>query len=345
MIIKNTVKNLMAILVLYIMLTNSQMIVSSVKNGMLICYNSIIPSLFLFIALANYISQDSFISFLSIPLRPYSRLLKCENKSYPAYLLLSLFGGLAVCATLIDKMQQAKIDKQFINVASVSMICNSMAFCVFGIGLSMLNNTSLGIMLYISQCLANLITAFIISFFYKYSTILYETASDNIIKFTDSVNYAVNATLSICGYVILFYSVCEVVMLYTKNQLFTTIISIIFEVTAGCINSIKLSANSIYFVCAALSVVPVSSLCQIYSFTENPQIIKTLILSRFIHTPLSLCILSVLLHLFPVAAMTNRSEIISVKAYQAGSDISFVMFSLSFIFIILIDKNKLFTKF
>ena len=74
-------------------------------------------------------------------------------------------------------------------------------------------------------------------------------------------------------------------------------------------------------------------------------VIKNLILSRFIHTPVSLTIFSLLLHVFPNYSAASATDIISVRKYRVNAEASLILFLIAVLFIIIFDKNKLFTKF
>lgn len=344
MLIKNTAKNICAAVVFRRLVINSQEVVLGVKSALSACYNNVIPSLFIFIVFATYISQENYLFLLSLPLRFYANLMKCNDKKYSAYLLISLIGGFAVGARFLDRMKKGGCEENFLKVCSVSMINNSFAFCVFGVGIGMLKNVYLGLMMFLSLTFSSLICRFLLSFVLKYRDIDYINTSRGNISFTDSVSRAVSATLNICGYVIIFLTICNVLSLYIQNQAAISLFSALFEVTTSCLTLCSQGNPNIYAVCRRLSIMPLSTLCQVYSFTGDKEIIKTLIYSRIIHTPVSLCILSVITHIFPVASLTSVTGRASVKIFRAGADISCVMFLAGLLFIALFDKNKLFTK-
>lgn len=346
MLIKKFISPVLYITVLYVLVTNARGVMIFVKEGLMVCYESIIPSLYIFMVLSNIIAQSSVSNIFSVPFIWYSNLMKIKDRKYSAFLFLSLLGGFAVGANLIKKLEQAGYEQKAINVLSVTMINNSFSFCVFAVGTGYLGNTRTGIMLFVSLALASLITGFILSFFIDYNIVSQQkSVSETNASLIECINNAVQSVLSICGFVIIFYCACEVVSLYTlNNNLFTLISGIFLEVTSGCLKIIDIYGKNLYLLCFCLSFLPASTICQVYYFTENPHIIRTLIASRIIHTPVSLLILSLLVNFFPVAATVSSNLVLTVKAYQRSAEISSVIFLITVIFLMIIDRNRLFTK-
>lgn len=343
MIIKNTLKNLIFIFVMYIVCSNPYMIMESVKNGLGICYESIIPSLFVFTVISNYARQSDILSLLSLPFYPYSKLMKVKDKSYSGYLLLSLIGGFAIGANMLKKLQDDGYDEKALDVLGITMINNSFGFCVFTLGAGMLNNYFTGLLLYGALCLSSLITAFLVSFLYPYNIVTSrEITEKSTVSLVESIRKSTDTILYICGFVVVFNCMCEVIQLYTGQ--YSDFICIFMEITCGLLGILSNYGNNLYLICFALSVLPVCTLCQVYYFTGNKSLVKTLMASRIIHTPLSLIVFSLLKNMFPVSVQTASAGNMILKGYSAGAELSFTLFILTFIFLKLFENNKLFTK-
>ena len=164
-------------------------------------------------------------------------------------------------------------------------------------------------------------------------------------SFVKSVNLAVQNIITICGFVILFYCICEVISLYIyKNKLLNILVSICIEVTSGCVKIIEILGKNSLYLCFCLSFLPISTLCQVYYFTDDFDIIKTLLFSRLIHTPVSLLVFSVLIQLFPVAASVANNNSIVIQSFQNTMEISATLFMITIVFLCIFDRNKLFTN-
>ena len=345
MLVKKYISPFLCIILLSILTVNAQQVMYFVKEGLIMCYERVIPSLYIFMVLSNYIADSNMIYFFSLPFRWFSELIKIKDKQFSAYLFLSLLGGFAVGANFMKKLEESGYDKNALKIAATAMTGNSFSFIVLAVGTGYLGNTNIGLMLFLSLMMANLITAFLMSFIYEYNiVVLPDKATKQTASLVKSINSAVNSIISICGFVILFHCLCEVISLYINNKSLYVLFNIIMEVTSGCAKIIEIYGKNPYILCFCLSIMPVSTLCQVYHFTLNKSIIKTLLISRVVHTPVSLLILSLLTNIFPVAAAVSGSNTIAIKTYQQSAELSSVLFLITVIFLYISDENRLFTK-
>lgn len=346
MIIKRYIKPAIILFVTIFTVSNPYLIIQSVKNGLIICYENIIPSLFIFMVISNYASQHDILNVLSPPLNWYSTIMKVKRKDYGGYLLLSIIGGFAVGSKFINQMKKDGYEENALCVLGTAMINNSLAFCVFAVGAGMLKNSFVGWLIYASTVSASLISAFIISFFVKYNIVTVENLQqENNISFARAVYNAVNSILSVCGFVIVFNSACEVISLYIyENKFLCSFLVSFLELTCGCIKIFEFYGKNPVFYCVLLSILPASTLCQVYYFTQNNKLIKVLMLSRLIHTPVSLLIFTLLSNLFPAATYTCAITEAMADSFSYSGELSFTLFIIAFIFIRIVDKNRLFTN-
>ncbi len=346
MITKKYIKPVLFVVGIMFITINPYIIIQSVKNSLIICYESIIPSLFIFMALSNYAAQQDILYIFGLPFRWFSRLMKIDSNDYSGYMFLSMLGGFAAGAKFIKQMENSGYPQKTLSVIGIAMINNSFAFCAFTVGTGMLKNYYVGLILYISTLTASMITAFLLSFIIKYNIVIPQSIQNNKpVSLAKAINDAVSNVLSVCGFVITFNTLCEVILLYTSQSSDLSVFSGIFtEVTTGIIRIINHYNSDLYLICFALSILPLSTICQVYHFTENPYLIKTLIYSRIIHTPVSLLIFSLLTNLFPVECQTMAIENAVYKSFSYSSELSFTLFIIALIFIKIFDKNKLFTN-
>ncbi len=325
---------------------NAELMMESVKNAMYICYNSVIPSLYIFMIFSSYFSKKEFMNTLSYPLRFYGKLIRIEDKKYSTYLLLSLFGGFVIGANFLNELKKDGYNQHSLNAIAPSLINNSFSFCVYAIGVGLLKSLKLGVFLFISLTVSSLITSFILSYVYKYDiSVSNISSSKHHQSFVECINNSVQSILSVCGFVILFYCLCEVISLYIGDHaLIGTLASIFTEVTTGCIKSIEFFGGNPIFICICLSIFPLSTICQVVHFTGNSDFIKPLLLSRIIHIPMSVITLKTLLILFPIPLATGSNYSIVVKSFYNTMEISSTLFLITIIFLLIFDNNKLFTK-
>jgi len=327
-------------------ITNPELVIQSVKNGMLVCYNNVIPSLYIFMVIANYRAQPEIMNLLSLPFRWYGRLMKNEDNFFSGCLILSIIGGFAVGANYLQMFEKRGCSQNVLKVISVAMINNSFAFTVFTVGTNCLGNTACGLLIYSSLIASSMITAFIFSFIFEYNIVtLSDSEHQDRTDLTSSIKKAVDSVLVICGFVIVFNFVCEVISLYTyKYNSIDSFLTVFSEVTCGTLKLLTIYGKNIYFLCFALSIFPICTLCQVYHFTHNKAVIKTLLLSRAIHTPVSLLILNLLSNLFPSAAYVSSNVSPSVAFVSDSMEISAIIFMITVVFLIIFEDNKLFTN-
>lgn len=344
MINKRIFKPLFVIFFAVCVIANAGTTVQYVKSALNMCYNNVIPSLYLFMVLSNYISAPQFRAFLSVPLRWYARLMKADDRSYPAFILLSLAGGFAVGAGMINRLRDCGYNENALKVLSVSLIGNSFAFCAFAVGIGCFGNFSVGVMMFSALSISNLVTAFILSFIPSYDTsgVKIQNSGEGM-TLVESVGEAVKSVLTICGFVIFFYCVCEVISLYISSEGLKTAVFAFTEVTCGSIKAAQYTGNP-SIVCLCLSLLPVCTLAQVGYFTKSGEICRFLVFSRVLHIPLSVLLFNIFANLFPVAASVGAYTTVAVGGHRSSIEISATLFVLSVIFICIFDSNKLFTK-
>jgi len=233
---KKYIQVIFIILVMYIYFKNSQLIVSSVKDGLLLCYNVVIPSLFVFMVICSIISNLSCCELLALPFMPYFRLIHINDKRVAAYCILSVMGGFATGGIMLDKLEKEfDCDKNTLGILSIIMTGNSPSFVILAVGLHYLRNIYMGIILYFSIISSAFITAFILSFIHKpyiKYTSKNQLVSTNIILF--SIKKSTTSIIDICGVVTLTFCMCKVFSFYTDNSLILLGFSIFTEVTSAC---------------------------------------------------------------------------------------------------------------
>ncbi len=331
------------ILLIIFLIINSNFVTESIKSALFVCYSSVVPSLFIFMIISSLISSSNAIYVFSIIFYPFLYLLKIKSKEASCYLVLSLFSGFVVGAKFLNNLFKKNYNENSLKILSILFTQNSFSFVILIIGVNVLKNINLSLLIYISLTISSFITAFLFSFILKYDFKDYDTnLKINKYPFSLIIKDNVNAILNICGFVIVFYLVCDFVILYFENEMAKNFILPFLEVTSGIIKS-DLNKNP-YFIIFALSILPLSTLSQISFFTNGKINIKFLISSRLIHTPLSIFILTSLLNIFPYTENVYNSSSIYLKTTWISADLSLILFIISFLFVIFLEENKRFTN-
>jgi len=335
-----------SIVILYF--CNAKTIVSAVKESLFLCYNTIIPSLFVFMVISSFLSCFKSSEILSIPFSPLFRLLNITDKKLITYCVLSILGGFATGGLFLNRIsRELNCDKNLNYVLTVLTSNNSPAFIIVAVGLQMLGSLKTGVLLYIAVITSCYITAFVISFILPYDRFqTHKTDTYITTDISDAIKYAVTGILTICGVVIFASTVCKVVQLYTNNSAVSVAFSVICEVTNACNYICSNFGKNLYLICIAVVFFPLSAYFQMKSFDENKiYSFKILFISKIFQIPIAICILRILVNLFPVSSSVYANGDIKINMYWNSPHISIYLLIMSLCFVIMFDKKTgVFTK-
>ncbi len=316
--IKTFIKLSAAIFILILSLCFQELTISGVSNGVELMLDSIIPSLFPALVLADYISK-----------------VIAQNSEKPKFLTLfclSLISGYPCGALIIKNL----LDSEHIDCQSASRLLPGFVnpgpgFLIGVIGFSLFESSLLGLILFFASASASLF-CFII---YKGSCGLKENGKKYNVKKTNpdiigSVKSSINALATISGFVILFSFIIEFVktffLSFVNSYIGCAVISLI-EVT----NAVNIIASSnldfkVYFVIFAISVCGFSVIMQIKSIFSGYNIpLKHFFISRVVHFLVFAVSTKFLLFLFPITLNVAALSHDAVKLPFSYSPISSVV--------------------
>lgn len=293
---------------------------NGIINGLVICVSNLVPSLFLYMILATYISGSKISLYIgAIFGRPMAKLLKLPKISASA-ILLSLIGGYPVGAKcVVGAYKSNLLTKSQANKLSLITVCSGTGFTLNFVGLSLYNNQKTGIILLVSQLLAYAITATLICIFVKCDDCIDVTNNRQIKQtdFTTAVFDGCVATVNMCAMVIVFSAiVCVCEKIFCDIPIIKDILILTLEVTTACT---KLYAKyPIYIISFAMGF---SGLCiqfQIFSILKDIGINKSLFfLFRIMQGICSACLTYILLIFFPVTVDVFSSVDIATPEFSS----------------------------
>ncbi len=345
---KNIIYVIIVCIFLWLVLFNSHTVIYAVKDAMILCYNTVIPALFIFMILSSFLSELSASEIIAIPFMPLFRLIKINNRKIASYCVLSIIGGFAMGGYFLNKIsEQTDENKNLATVLSILMSNNSPSFVILAVGVQMLGNFKIGIIIYLCILIASYITAFIFSFLLPYKNI---NSTKDTNSCTTNISSAIkassNSMLNICGVVIFSCCLCKIIQLYIDNSVILLGISALTEVTTCCNFIFNFFGKNIYLYCLALSLLPLSAMLQIKSFSNNNAInFKILCFAKLIQTIISMLLLRIILNLFPQTSFVYAAQnSVNINMYWNKPQISFCFLLMSIFFAIFVDKQiKLFT--
>ena len=241
-----------AIICLLLLIFNSQTAIEGVQEGIWVCINTVIPSLFPFFVVSTILNTLYSGRNMKI-LRPVGRVCRIPPGG-EVFLLLGCLGGFPVGAlSIYDAYKENAISK---NVAIHLLgFCNNAgpAF-IFGMAASIFPNKICGFLLWFIVFSSSIITGMLLP---KTEERLSNTLPTKHATITGVLEKSINAIISVCGWVVLFKVVLafvETSLLGKTSTLTKVIVTNILELSNGCIALSDLPNEGLRFLICAASV-------------------------------------------------------------------------------------------
>ncbi len=309
---KNVRNLLLAVIVLatlVLLFLYPKEIQKGVSEGLRLCGEVIIPSLFPFMALAGFISRTGAARILAIPIESVMSPLFRLPKEAGGTVLLSLIGGYPVGASSVATLcAQGYVDRK--DGSRMLTFCANAgpAMAVVAIGKGLLGNIYVGWIIYLSHIAAAIVTGWCFARFApkpsKSKSTHYHKGQSLPDAFVGAVSDGALQMLTVCGYVVLFSGVTALFKLWDAEW-----ISAFTEVTCGT-KWAALSGLSAPIICGILSFGGFSVMCQISSLSRGLISFKQLIISRIVNAILGFAICSAVITALPqsLQVLSNIGE-------------------------------------
>lgn len=268
-----------------LLLIHPQSAAQGFESGVFLCIRTVLPALFPFFVLCDLLLacplQSRFLGVLA-------RLWGMRRKNGAAAVLLSWFGGYAVCAQLAGRLRRdGTLTEREATLLMMLGCCSSPGFVVSCIGGLLFGNLQLGILLYGLQLAANLLsTAFCLPLVPR-SISQQETTphEQRVPNLPQAISHAVNSSLQVCGCVLFFRILSAILLPYLPGSVWTApFLSALLEITSGCADFAAVGGRTgLYGCCACLSLLGLSVWAQIALLLQGAVRMRLLIVQRSIH--------------------------------------------------------------
>lgn len=230
-----------ALLLFPILIYYSSEIADGVANGIKVCFNTIIPSLYIFTVLSIFCVNSELFS--GKPIQFISKILNA-SESCGSALFLSLFCGYPIGARLINELYKKKmLNRKTAELLTSISINPGPAFVISAIGVCIYKSKAVGSILFASA----VFTPILLALFLRKHFDCYNVPTNKSVNYTNCFLNAVssaNKTLaSICGWVILG----SVAVTFAENILNCSFIACFLEVSVGVIEASKISIYLVSF--------------------------------------------------------------------------------------------------
>lgn len=250
---------------------------NGILRGLYLCGEVLIPSLFPFMILANFIINCNSLKFLNRILSPFTKAIFGVDGSCSLAIILSLIGGYPVGAKSVAELKENKIiNENTAKKLSYSLVGSGPGFLIVYVGNKLLKSTKLGLILFCGQILSVIFLGLVNKYAFKgvktHNSKLELCAneasvSDILIKSIKNGTYSI---IEMCGTVLAFSGFINIF----KDMEIFSYVAIFLEVTTAT----QILANNYSLLPLAFSV-GFGGLCvhfQIFQILKNININKLL---------------------------------------------------------------------
>lgn len=203
----------------------------SAESAIFLCAHRVIPNLFPFFVLSSFMVQTGFVTAAGKCMAPIARRMFCVSGKGAAVLVVGLLCGYPTGAkTVAELYQNRQIEKE--EAERLLPFCNNAGplFVIGTVG-GMLQDTALGMKLYIVHVFSAVILGMLLSFFGKAPK---ENSGETLhvvrlsTAFSTSICRSTETMLHICGYIVFFAVISTFIP--QNDSLFP---GVLLEVTLG----------------------------------------------------------------------------------------------------------------
>lgn len=294
-----TVRLITAICLLFLLIINADVSAAGAKEGVTLCIQVIIPSLFPFFLITSYLNP--LLLGMKVPgLAPLTKCLGIPN-GCEGLLLLGLVGGYPVGAQAVSNAyQMGKLEQRNAHIL-MGYCSNAGPAFIFGVTGILFPTPAAPWILWGIHILSAIITGLILP---KCSSSYHIQADSTSITFLQAFHKSLLITASVCGWVIAFKVVLALIFLILPSQIdpLNMYITGILELSGGCIALSSIDNLSLRFVvCSAL--LAFGGLCVVL---QTASVCGDCGLGLYIPGKLMQTILSILISL-PLVFIHNRT--------------------------------------
>lgn len=254
------IEGIVSLTIILIILIYSKIISIHIKNGLHICMDILIPSMFIFLVISDFCQKTGILNLI---LKPFSyicgKLFKLDYSLGPIMLFSLICGypaGIHLISTLVSKN---KIDKKTATRMLYFCVNSGPAFLIGGISIPIFNNIIPGIILFISQIITFFIIGALCSIKATQKKVsLIATESQKINAFILSIKSAVHSMIIICSFTLFFSGIIGIIMELNifnikPNKHLSALFIGLIEVTNGVMYCKQINGPSIFFILSIIT--------------------------------------------------------------------------------------------
>lgn len=271
----------------------------ALREGLTLCGGPLLLSLYPFLIVSALLIQCPAGETLGLPLRPIARLIGVRAPCAGRVLLIGFLGGFAPAASAsAEAVRSRQLTPEEADALLPACVCSGPSFVILTVGEYLLGSRSLGVLLFLSQLTAGILSAAFLARLSKKSlqkkAVQERTFLAALPKLDQIIAQAAQNYLKLCGF-ILFFRMFAAGAGELFPPLVGTLCAMMLEVCSGCDLASKTGYWASFLCCASISVQGLSVLLQVRTLCPPEMTLKPLFRARLLHLPLSLSIFVLLL--------------------------------------------------
>ena len=254
------VEGILMAIIISVILIYSKSISNSIKSGINICLNILIPSMFVFLIISDFCQKTGILNLI---LKPFGllceKLFKLDSSLGPI-LIFSLICGYPSGIHLISRLvKENKIDRKTATRMSYFCVNSGPAFLIGAISFPIFNSIIPGIVLFISQIAAFFTVGTLCSIGKKLNKQkIFIKNQEKIPAFITSVQNAIKSMTIICGFTLFFSGIIGLLIQLdifniTNHKYLISIVSGLIEVTNGVTFCKQISGIKMFFILSLIT--------------------------------------------------------------------------------------------
>jgi sporulation integral membrane protein YlbJ len=278
-----------------------EVIIKGISNGLTLCAVAVIPPIFPFMILSDFIIRSGLSDLAGRFLFPVTRFLFRLPGSTGCAVLMSMVGGYPVGMKMIAQLVECgDISEKQGRRMTLFCVNAGPAFVIGTVGAVFYSDKKVGIILYISLILSSLMMGVASRFIDNQDyAVKKKTKNLDLSVFGQSVMQSTESILSLCAWVIIFSGMVAIISWLPIGENKLLWLMMITEVTGGCKSAVGIFPHSIQAL--VLGWAGLSVHCQLYPFIKSLNIkYSYFAFSRLIHAGLSATVADVLFRIFPI---------------------------------------------
>lgn len=337
-------------LLLVCIIFHTETAITAAKEALVVCGQTVIPSLFPFFVLSSFMIGTGFVSSLGKLLSPLAKHIFRVSGSGAVVFVVGILCGYPTGAKMVAELYEKNLITK--NEANRLLpFCNNSGplFVIGAVGIGMLGNKRLGCLLYIVHILSAVFVGILFAFFSKKE----QTKQPHAIAavqlgraFSDAVCRGTKTMLEVCGFLV-FFSVLRVFLLPIILKLFGEsipglVLSAMTEVTLGAYDVCNSGLSEAFVMIALSGIVGFGGVCvmlQVMGVVSEVGLgIKTYVCGKLLQMALSMGMMSFVVRKWEIEQVFSNFSAVPHR-YMAVSPFLLIAFFFAWAYASAIKKH------